>query len=47
MTQGCKTCKQKGFGKSQIGAIILGSYILLSSIYGTIEFVKNIIEYFK
>ena len=47
MTQGCKTCKQKGPTKSQVGAIILGSYILLSSIYGTIEFVKNIIEYFK
>jgi hypothetical protein len=43
----CKTCKQKGPGKFQIGTIILGVYILFSSCYGTIQIVKEIINLFK
>jgi hypothetical protein len=35
-TQGCKKCKQRGVSKKQIGIIVLGFYILFSSIYGTI-----------
>jgi hypothetical protein len=45
--QGCKTCKQKGPGAFQIGTIILGFYILASSIYGTIVLVKDLISWFK
>jgi hypothetical protein len=47
MTEGCKTCKEKGPSKFQIGAIVLGFYVLGMTIYGTIEFVKNIMGYFK
>ena len=47
MAENCKTCKQKGPGAFQIGSIILGFYILISSIYGTVEIVKDIIELFK
>jgi hypothetical protein len=32
----CRKCKQKGVSKKQIGLIILGFYLLFSSIYGTI-----------
>jgi hypothetical protein len=46
MAEGCKTCKQKGPTNSQVGAIILGSYILISAIYGTYTFVKDILGYF-
>jgi len=46
-TTGCKKCKQKGPGAFQIGTIILGFYILFSSIYGTIELVKGLISWFK
>lgn len=43
----CKTCKQKGPGKFQIGAIFLGFYVLFISIYGTIELFKHIVSWFK
>jgi len=43
---GCKTCKEKGPSKFQVGVIILGFYILSSAIYGTYTFIKNIIEFF-
>lgn len=43
----CKTCKQKGPGTFQIGSIILGFYVLITSIYGTIELFKGIIYLFK
>jgi hypothetical protein len=46
-TSGCKTCKQKGPGPVQIGSIILGFYILFTSVYGTIVLVKDIISWFK
>jgi hypothetical protein len=44
---GCKKCKQKGPGSFQIGSIILGFYVLFSSIYGTIEIGKSIISWVK
>jgi hypothetical protein len=44
---GCKKCKQKGPGAFQIGSIILGFYVLFSSIYGTIEIGKSIISWVK
>ena len=43
----CNTCKQKGPGKFQIGTIILGFYILFSAGYGTVQIVKEIINFFK
>jgi hypothetical protein len=46
-TSGCKKCKQKGPGALQIGSIIVGFYILFSSIYGTIEISKSIISWIR
>ena len=43
----CNTCKQKGPGNFQIGTIILGLYILFSAGYGTVQIVKEIINFFK
>jgi len=43
----CKSCKEKGTGSFQIGTIILGFYILFSSCYGTVQIVKEIINFFK
>jgi hypothetical protein len=43
----CKSCKQKGPGNFQIGTIILGLYILLSSGYGTVQIIKEIINFVK
>lgn len=42
----CQSCKQKGPGKFQIGTIIFGFYLLGSSIYGTIQIIKNILQLF-
>jgi hypothetical protein len=43
----CQSCKQTGPGKVQLGVIIVGFYMIFSSIYGTIQIVKDIISYFK
>jgi hypothetical protein len=43
----CQTCKQKGPGKFQVGTIIFGFYMLFATCYGTIQIVKDIINYFK
>jgi hypothetical protein len=43
----CKTCKQKGPGPVQIGSIVLGTYILATSIYGTVKIVQSIISLFN
>jgi hypothetical protein len=43
----CKSCKEKGPGSFQIGTIILGIYILFSAGYGTVQIVKEIINFFK
>jgi hypothetical protein len=47
MAEGCKTCKQKGPGKFQIGVIVLGFYIIGTTIYGTYTLINDIISYFK
>jgi hypothetical protein len=44
---GCKTCKQKSVGKTQIGIIILGFYLLFSAGYGTYKLVLDLINYIK
>lgn len=36
---GCNTCK-KGLSSTQYAMLILGSYVLLSSVYGTIQIIK-------
>lgn len=43
----CKKCKQKGPGVFQIGSIILGFYILGSSIYVTTLLIKEFLNLFK
>ncbi len=43
----CKTCNQTGPGKVQLGVIIVGFYMIFSSIYGTIQMVKDVINYFR
>lgn len=42
---GCKQCN-KGFSNTQKGLVVLGTYIFLSSIYGTIEIIKFIMSLF-
>ena len=46
-TKGCKKCQKKNTNVKQIGLAILGFYMLGSSIYGTIELFKLIVNYFK
>ena len=46
-TKECKKCKQKGVSKSQWASIILGFYILGTSIYGSIILIRKIIELFN
>ena len=41
----CRKCKQKGVSKKQIGIIILGFYLLFSSIYGTIVILNNLKDF--
>lgn len=44
---GCKKCNQKtGVPNYQKWSLILGGYIFIASIYGTIEIVKKIIQLF-
>ncbi len=38
---GCKSCKKKGLSNTDWLMIILSSYILFSSIYGTIKLIKE------
>jgi hypothetical protein len=42
----CKKCNQKPVSKGQYATIILGAYLLFSSIYGTITLFKEIITLF-
>lgn len=42
----CSKCQQKGVSIKQIGTVILGFYILFSSIYGTKILIENIISLF-
>ena len=44
----CKKCKQKkGTSRKQIGSIIVGTYVLFASIYGTIVIINKIIDLFN
>jgi len=43
----CNECKKTPYNKNQIWVMIFGSYLLFSSIYGTIELVKSVISLFK
>ena len=42
----CKTCKRKSLSKSHWVVMIISSYVLFSSIYGTIKLVKELINLF-
>jgi hypothetical protein len=44
---GCKTCKNNKLTTSQIWMVILSVFILITSIYGTIQLVKDIASFFK
>jgi hypothetical protein len=44
---GCKACKKTKMKKTKVGIVILGFYLIIASIYGTIEFIKTIIDLFK
>jgi hypothetical protein len=45
-TKNCKKCKEtKSF--KHIGVMVLGTYVLFATIYGTIEIVKNLIALIK
>jgi hypothetical protein len=45
---GCKKCQQrKGPSKKQIGGIVIGTYVLFASIYGTIVIINKIIDLFN
>jgi len=46
-TQGCKKCNKKNPGSYQYLAVIGGFYLLFASVYGTIELIKNLIDFFK
>jgi hypothetical protein len=43
---GCRTCKQRLSG-TQKTLIFIGVYMTLSSLYGTIHLINNIISFFK
>ena len=43
---GCKQC-QKGLSTTQKGLVTLSIYILCTSVFGTIELIKYLIELFK
>lgn len=44
----CKSCKSDGPIKNvQWGIIIFGFYFLGAAVYGTVQIVKDIIEFFK
>jgi hypothetical protein len=41
-SQGCKKCRQRGVSKKQISIIIIGFYLLFSSVYGTIVLLNKL-----
>jgi hypothetical protein len=43
---GCKSCKKKGISHTDWLMIILSSYILFSSVYGTIKLIKELMLLF-
>jgi len=44
---GCKTCKNNKLSASQVWMVVLSTFILVTSVYGTIQFVKDITNFFK
>jgi hypothetical protein len=47
-TQSCKKCNQQtGPSKRQIISIIVGTYVLFSSIYGTVVLINKMIDLFN
>lgn len=42
----CQSCKNKGLNSGQWFMVGISSYILISSIYGTIKLVKLLIDLF-
>jgi len=42
----CKKCSQTSSYK-HIGVVVLGTYVLFATIYGSIEIVKDVISLFK
>jgi hypothetical protein len=43
----CKKCNQKPTSNTQYFTIIVGVYLLASSVYGTIKIFESIFELFK
>jgi len=43
-TTGCKSCKSNSPIKSPKGMMLIGTYILFATVYGTITFIKDIIH---
>lgn len=46
-TTGCKECKKRDGRPKQILLGLLGTYIIFSSIYGTIELIEKFLGLFK
>lgn len=44
---GCKTCKNNKLSTSQLWMVGLSIFILITSVYGTIQLVKDIFSFFK
>ena len=44
---GCKTCKNNKLSTSQLWMVALSVFILITSVYGTIQLVKDIASFFK
>lgn len=44
---GCKTCKSGGLSSDQSWMLALSILILITSVYGTIEIIKDIFSFFK
>lgn len=43
----CNECQKTPYNSKQLLVIMLGGYLLFSSIYGTIEIVKDLIDLVK
>jgi hypothetical protein len=43
----CSQCKKTPYNQKQWVVVLIGSYLLFASVYGTIEVVKNLIQLFK
>ena len=45
--KGCKSCKKTKMKNTKVGIVILGFFLIITSVYGTIELIKDIISLFK